>query len=260
MRRLWLLPLALIAAGCSGGGETEESAASAPPKQVSIKEPALDSASPLAIVGVNGEVHLGQSRAEVVKVFPKPDQANPVSELPEVLRGHPGYGAESWHFDNQGFGIILYGDRAALIVVEQDGLTAEQLRSYLVTQRFKNGDESAPDVEGRFSHYHFWEKPGTAASATSVPPSNQRVMICAFMRPDSSFNVTTVLGVSDEMDALRMSVQAANEDKDAADTDLEDFFKKMGKTMPPKPAATAPVTPSGSPTSSPSAGLLGGLH
>ncbi len=241
MRWTCLLPLALLLGGCSGEDASITGVLGPAPKVADIGEPRFDARTPLAVVAENGQLRLGGSRLEAIKAFPKPDLANQVSDLPALLRGQSGYSAESWTYGNSGFGTIMYGDRVALATRVTEKMTEDQFRTLVDDTRRANGNERTPAIGGRFARYYFWQS------------DDQRLMICGFRAPDSSWTSTVALGESPLMDALGMSEERANVDKDSADAALGEYYQKQKMDLPPKPPA-----PGSQPIATPTPG--GFLH
>jgi len=217
----WLLLACLFACGLSGCASDDGNASAAEPTNVvqpiAAGDPSFASSNPLSLVNQNEKLRLGSNRLDILKVFPKPDSATLASNLPAALRGAPGYSSEAWQLGTDGFGWVMFRDQIVLGQQIFERRTEEAFSQILDSVRKANGQETAT-VAGQNARYYFWES------------ENQRLMVCGFRSPDSSWNVVAVLGAIKVMDALGMSQAAANGDKDAADTTLEEFFRRQGRS------------------------------
>ncbi len=238
--KLWLplLVAPLLLMGCGSEESAAEPSSAATAKASALAEaPELDAKDPLTLLSAEGKLHLGGTRTDALKQFPKPEIASTISDLPKALHGQANYSAESWQVGGMGFGTILYDDHLCLALHQVEKMTDENFEALLQKHRDENR-VTATEIRDRFVHYVFWET------------DTQRLMICGFRSPEGSWSVTSVLGAKNVMDVLRMSPTAANEDKDVANRTMSDFFDKTGKNLPPKPAPTQTPMPdsTGTPT------------
>ena len=209
-----LLALAVIPLVLAGCGEASHATAANPVRHVTTA-PAPDFARDhhLALLGdrANDILFVGDSEDQATKFYHAPPSAYAVRELPQGFEAP--YHAESWTssvtgIQSKDFGVIFYDTRIALAMFHETGITATDVNQTEADYEKEFG-KPTEKISGTKVHYSFWEDPVT----------NERLMICAVQdRKDAErFDLTNAVGNELVMDALRISVSAANDDKQAVE-------------------------------------------
>lgn len=199
------LVAATLVAGCS-----QEPATAAKPTVPPIRfggkveVPTALAPTDLALLSDEGRLRVGDSMDDASRVFPSPERAFGLKDLP------PGFGsgfrARGYESAQDGLGLILVDNRVALAVrrLENVSFDAAQSAAKRFITEFGEAEES---VSGARIDYRFWTK------------EDQRLMVCT--APDRTdptrFDVTMAVGTAKIMDALRMSYPSAREDRAMAE-------------------------------------------
>lgn len=180
-----------------------------PPIRFGTKVEVPSSLAPtdLGLMGESGSLRVGDSLEEASRVFPSPQNAFGLKELP------PGFGptfkARGFETREEGLGLILVDDRVAVAIRREENVNGEKVEEVTkaFVRQFGEPDES---VTGARIEYRFWNK------------EDQRLMLCS--APDredpTHYDMTMAVGVSNLMDALRMSYPMAREDRAMAERAL----------------------------------------
>ncbi len=207
VRKVWILGLAVIAVGCGGGDSANKAGSPAPSTVASVAPPSSLAPTELALFEGPAKVKVGDSADDADKAFPMPPGAFPFKEIPAGFQGD--YRARGYDTSRDGFGVILYDNRVALAMRREENLTSGE-----ITETFKEYQSAYGDphdaVLGARIQYWFWEAEG------------QRLMLCAVpdSRDSSRIDLTIAVGDHVVMDALRMNIGSAREDRAAAEKAL----------------------------------------
>lgn len=227
-RSLPLLIAGLALAGCSGNGG----------KEVKLSRPTIEAprqvAAPVSFKsdyklqlvadltprtddsGVAMEspvLRVGDSPEDVEKVFTAPTGAYTFKDLPPGFES--GYSCKGYEASRESFGAIYFENQLAVAMMRREAVDPE-LVTYVVDHYDKANppkrtiDRQEPPTEfssvvGESIQYWFWEKDG------------QRIMICSApnRRSDKTRDLTIALGDQIPMDALRMGLKQAQNDRQA---------------------------------------------
>ncbi|CAN5732142.1 hypothetical protein BH11ARM2_BH11ARM2_18250 [soil metagenome] len=208
MKRLLPLAALLLLAGCQGGESKKDAdAADGTEPDPPIGAPATLKPSRLFLVGGESILRLGDDWGDAEKVFPAPKESFPVSELPDRF-GKP-YSAKGWNEAHDGFGVILYSDRIAAAMVQNerpDASSADKIRK-------RYGDELSSitpvEVRGGNVNFTFWED------------GDQRLMLLE-QKMENRVRTTIALGDKNVMDGIGASVERAQQDTKQLDSLTKD--------------------------------------
>jgi hypothetical protein len=198
MGRLALM-ISLMALLLSGCGGLESTASTTTAEQERVGAPKTLESGRLYLRGPNGEIRVGDSQDTWEKVFPTPAGAYISTTLPSGFESP--YRARTYENNKEGAGVLLYGERIALITLRNENLTAQQAEE--IIQSYVNEFGPAAELSNVKISYWFWNK------------DSQRLMICQTPDPlnQDKWDLTIALGDTAPMDALRMSFVSAQDDE-----------------------------------------------
>jgi len=195
MRKLLVLILPVLLAGCQGGDSAPPAQAPVTPSSPPVDKPATYASTAICLVNGESTVTVGSAAATAFKAFPPlRDGDIGIEQLPEgFLRP---YQAKSWETAGRGFGVILYDEVVEAAMFQEDQVSDEAVDKVVRDHQAKLGALSPETVAGERASYWFWEVDG------------QRLMICAFKNGRGT-DLTLAMGDNVVMNKLGASVQDA---------------------------------------------------
>ncbi|MBL8087517.1 MAG: hypothetical protein JNM85_05520 [Chthonomonas sp.] len=207
------LGLLLALAGCSANGSAgpatlaPEEVAEKP--RVTISVPIPPQAGDLGLVHSGELIRLGDSKASAWQVVPKPKGAYEFTEDPPVL--NESMQASVWESRDQSFGLITMKGKVVLAIHAWENVDDATLNSIVADHESAFGP--APNrAQYPLTDYWFWAKGQSRLMVVVATDSRQRRTVSA------------VIGQYELMDALRMSLQSAEDDAKAAQARLDKLF------------------------------------
>lgn len=217
-----LLPILLLSWVLAGCGMDARPVAEAPEPVTQAKVINLPTETPGSTGTAIGLIHdtltlqVGNTADEGRQIFPRPEKATLVSELPD---GWPkDYSSSGWQTDKEGFGMILHDGKVVGALYSQEDVTNERVQlmvadySKVYADSTKYKADEIPNKNPKID-YWIWED------------DEYRCMVCETVNARSKLVVTVGMGYKQVMDALGMSKDAAADDIKRAENVLQNAQK-----------------------------------